>query len=467
MNSKSTARLLGALALATTALTGPAFATEGYFQAGYGTVQKAEAGAGVANPQDAMALSINPAGLVDLPHMVTGGVTLFMPFRGYTGTGPGGFTAPGPFIPQTTRIDSTDNYFLMPHFAYSMPIDPDTAWGVAMFGNGGMNTTYQNTINTFPTPNCAGGVFCGGKAGVDLKQMFLTAGFAKRFGPISVGVAPVLAVQMFRAEGLGGFGFPFLGFFPPGFIPTFSADPFNLSDKGTSLSYGGGLRAGVEWKITPSLRVGVSGQTPLWMTAFSKYSGLFANGGKFNIPANVTAGVAFDVLPSLTVMAEYKHIFYRSVPAIGNSGASIIVPFVVPAGPGALLGAANGPGFGWRDVDIFTVGAEWRVTPQLALRAGYAHNTNPVRWNEVTFNILAPGVVTDHITAGLGYKYTENLTFDLAMSVVPTHSVTGPEMTPFGYNPARSITLSMHQFEGSLGVSYKFGGKAQPVIAKY
>jgi len=40
-------------------------------------------------------------------------------------------------------------------------------------------------------------------------------------------------------------------------------------------------------------------------------------------------------------------------------------------------------------------------------------------------------------------------------------------MTPFGYNPARSITLSMHQFEGSLGVSYKFGGKAQPVIAKY
>ena len=53
------------------------------------------------------------------------------------------------------------------------------------------------------------------------------------------------------------------------------------------------------------------------------------------------------------------------------------------------------------------------------------------------------------------------------MSVVPTKSVTGPEMTPFGYNIARSITLSMHQFEGSLGVSYKFGDKPRPVVAKY
>ena len=467
MNFNPTRSLIGALALASTALATPALATEGYFQAGYGTVQKAEAGAGVANPQDAMALSINPAGLVDLPHMITGGVTLFMPFRGYSANGPGGLIAPGAFIPQTTRIDSIENYFLMPHFAYSMPIDGDTAWGVAMFGNGGMNTTYQNVLNTFPTPNCAGGVYCGGNAGVDLKQMFLSAGFAKRFGPVSVGVAPVLAVQMFKAEGLGQFGFPFGGFFPPGFLQTFSADPFHLTNNGVDMSYGGGLRAGVQWNITPSLRVGVSGQTPLWMTAFKKYAGLFAGGGKFNIPANITAGVAFDVLPTLTVMAEYKHIFYRGVPAIANSGASIIVPFVVPAGPGGLLGAPGGPGFGWRDVDVYTVGAEWRVTPQLALRAGYAHNTNPVRWDQVTFNILAPGVVTDHITAGLGYKYTENLTFDLAMSVVPTKTVTGPEMTPFGYNIARSITLSMHQFEGSLGVSYKFGDKPRPVVAKY
>ena len=104
MNFNPTRSLIGALALASTALAAPAFATEGYFQAGYGTVQKAEAGAGVANPQDAMALSINPAGLVDLPHMITGGVTLFMPFRGYTATGPGGLTAPGPDRGRYPRI---------------------------------------------------------------------------------------------------------------------------------------------------------------------------------------------------------------------------------------------------------------------------------------------------------------------------------------------------------------------------
>lgn len=449
-------RLWGALALASTIVAGPAAATEGYFQPGYGTVQKGVAGAGVANPMDAMAISINPAGLVDLPQMVTGGVTAFMPYRGYTATGPG-FVAPGG--PFSGSVESTKNFFLMPNIAYSSPIDGDTAWGIAMYGNGGMNTTYPAAFNASPFPGCAlGGVYCGGAAGVDLKQMFITVGYAKRFGPVSLGVAPVFAVQLFKADGLSFFGFPPI----PGL--TFSADPFNLTNNGTSWSFGGGLRFGAEVKVLPNLRVGVSGQTPIFMTSLSKYAGLFAEGGKFNIPANITVGMAFDALPTLTLMAEYKHIFYSGVASIANAGSNIILP---PFGPGALLGQARGPGFGWKDVDVFTVGAEWRVTPYLALRAGYAHNTNPVSWSDVTFNILAPGIVTDHITGGFGYKFNDRLNIDFALTYVPTHKVSGPEMTPFGYNVFRSIELHMHQWEASLGMSYKFGGAPVPVVAKY
>ena len=140
---------------------------------------------------------------------------------------------------------------------------------------------------------------------------------------------------------------------------------------------------------------------------------------------------------------------------------------MAPPGPGIPLGGAGGPGFGWRDVNVWTVGAEWRVLPNFALRAGYAHNNNPVRWSDVTFNILAPGVVTDHITGGFGWKVSDHSSLDFAMTVVPTHSVTGPQMTPFGYNPLNTITLSMHQLEASVGYSYKFGGAPRAVVAKY
>ena len=37
---------------------------------------------------------------------------------------------------------------------------------------------------------------------------------------------------------------------------------------------------------------------------------------------------------------------------------------------------------------------------RLVLRAGYNTSGNPIRAEDVTFNILAPGVVRHHVTAG-------------------------------------------------------------------
>ena len=94
-------------------------------------------------------------------------------------------------------------------------------------------------------------------------------------------------------------------------------------------------------------------------------------------------------------MVDYKHIFYSKIPSVGNSSA-IPLPF----------GASGGPGFGWHDVDVFKIGAEWRASPAWTLRAGYAHNTNPIKSTDVTLNIIAPGVVTDHITGGFATRST-------------------------------------------------------------
>lgn len=420
---------------------GAAKATEGYFQYGYGARQGALGGAGVADSRDAMSLSLNPAGLVDAGNQFQMGAALFAPSRSYDAIGTA-LVAPGSY-------DSGSNYFVVPNIALSRQIDANSAWGVALYGNGGMNTDWPAMANT--TPACgfffggAPGTYCGGRAGVDLMQAFLAAGYARRVGAFSFGISPVLAIQRFQAHGLFAFA-------------PFSSDPAHLTDNGYSYSYGGGARAGVEWSVAPNVRLGFSGQTPMWMTRFSRYSGLFAGGGTFDIPANLTAGVAWDALPNLTLMVDYKRIFYGSVAAIADSSAI--------TGPG-VLGTVNGPGFGWRDTDVIKLGAEWRATPLWTFRAGYAHNTNPVPAADVTFNILAPGVVTDHFTGGFAYKVTPNSTIEFAAAYVPTHSVSGPERLgpPFPVpTPGSNIDISMHQYQATLSWTYQFGTAPTPAL---
>lgn len=93
-----------------------------------------------------------------------------------------------------------------------------------------------------------------------------------------------------------------------------------------------------------------------------------------------------------SVAVDYQRINYSGVPSIGN-----------PSTNRAQLGSANGPGFGWKDVGVFKLGVQWQATPKLALRAGYNKSQNPIEGRDVTFNILAPGVITSHVTLGGGH----------------------------------------------------------------
>lgn len=405
-----------------------AHATDGYFQLGFGPRQNAVGGAGVADSRDAMSMALNPAGIAGMGEQVQLGGALFMPFRGYDATGTG-LIAPG-------SVNSRSNIFAMPNLAYTRPIDSASTWGIVLYGNGGMDTNYADVPNT--SPGCSGlggsGVFCGGKAGVDLMQAFLSADYARDFGPLKIGIAPTLAVQRFEAFGLAGFDNAVL-----------SANPGNVTNRGYDYSVGGGLRAGAEFKLQDWLRLGIAGQTRMYMTKFHKYSGLFAQGGGFDIPAAVTAGLAADISPDMTLMLDYQHIFYSDVKSVGNSSTKA-----------AQLGASDGPGFGWHDVDVIKVGAEWRATDKWTLRAGYAYSTNPIHASDVTLNILAPGVVQHHITAGASYKFTPQDTLEFSGMYVPEVKVSGAEVTPFGVTPGSDVTIRMHQVQLLAGWTHDF-----------
>jgi long-chain fatty acid transport protein len=66
------------------------------------------------------------------------------------------------------------------------------------------------------------------------------------------------------------------------------------------------------------------------------------------------------------------------------------------------MGADNGPGFGWDDVDVWKLGVEYKHNKQWTFRAGYSHADNPISGASFpqlltlaksSLNMLAPAVI--------------------------------------------------------------------------
>lgn len=406
----------------------PAFATEGYFLHGVGARNKAMAGAGVADTRDAAGIAVNPAGLFGAGNQFQASLSLFNPNRQFEGKGMG-FTPSG-------VVESGNNWFPIPNIAYSRQFNDHFAYGIALVANGGMNTTYPASV---ANPACAmpglpdtTGVFCGGKTGVDLNQAFIQPTFAYRpVDNFSVGVAPIIAMQRFKARGLDVFA-------------PFSVDPANLTDNGFDWSSGIGFKVGAQLDIRPDFHIGGAYQPKITMDRFDKYRGLFSDGGKFDIPANWQVGVTWDATDHISASFDIRKIYYSDVPAVGNSSRI-----------NNYLGNFGAPGFGWADVTAYKLGVEW-VGDQWTWRAGFSHNNNPIHPDDVTLNILAPGVQENHITGGFAYKLSDRQSIEGAVMFSPTQSVQGIEVTPFGPNPYQQIELSMKQWEFTLGYTFTF-----------
>jgi len=311
-------------------------------------------------------------------------------------------------------------------------LDANSSVGVAIYGNGGMNTDYP-AVNNVGYCGGAPGTFCAGAAGVDLMQLFVNASYSRKINASSSwGVSLIGAYQKFKATGLGSFA-------------GYSSDPANLSDNGYDSSTGFGAKIGWQGEVSPGLTLGVSYQTKTSMGKFDKYKGLFAGQGSFDIPATATIGLAFKTAPTSTVVFDVQQIFYSDIDAIANPLSNLTVG-------GNPLGSSNGPGFGWEDMTIYKIGYEWSTSSNWTWRVGYSHGSQPIPNSEVLFNILAPGVIEDHLTFGFTQKLSPTSEWNFAAAYMPSKSVTGAN--PFTTN--QTIELKMYEYQLEASYSWKF-----------
>ncbi len=432
-------------------------ATNGYFAHGTGLINRALGGAGVAFPQDAMAGATNPAGMAFVGNRIDIGAVLFKPDREYS-AGPslingnmGAFT-----IGQGTE-ESGDENFIIPSFGINYMLTERDAIGLSVYGNGGLNTTYDGGSAFFFNPMAMGvvnppGTFGDGTAGVDLFQIFFNFSYARQFSDnFSVGISPIFAVQGFRANGLGAFA---------GFTKTFNESGFttvpdNLTSNGTNYSYGGGVQVGALARdVIGTADFGISYRSKMYMDEFDDYSDLFAEDGDFDIPSTLWAGFAVDLTEKITLVADYQKIWYEDVEAVSNDIQNLeACPIAMLGGTDveSCLGGDNGAGFGWDNIDVIKVGLQWQSHPNVTMRFGYSHSDQPIDDDQVLFNILAPGVIEDHITIGATIE-TKMGEINLEAMHALSESVKGRS----AFDPTQEIRLKMNQFELGIGWSKEF-----------
>ena len=428
----------------TLAIAPAAYATNGLAPTGLGQVHKAMGGAAAGNPQNTTTIMTNPAAASFVQSGFDVGLEIFKPNRTVKNNmtfAPGAleaFTANpvGTTTAGTSYSGDKASAFLIPEAAY-VRNNGSLAFGIAAYGNGGMNTSFEKSpafaadangngvpdsvfnFNSTPT----GPV---GTTGVDLQQLFIAPTISKKLNNRhSVGLSINLVAQQFQAKGLSA-------------LKANSSDGSKLTDNGKSRSTGIGATIGWMGEINDKVTMGASYRFKTKMGKFKKYAGLFPNQGEMDVPAALTIGASAKVSPKTTIALDIQKIYYSKVAATGN-------PFA-PSG----FGGTNGPGFGWDDQTVYKLGIKHQANPKLAVMAGYNHGDSPVGPEDTFFNALTPAVVEDHLSLGFEYKLSKNSALTGSYTHTFSNEVKGDVAL------GQQFDISMDQDAAGIGYSRTF-----------
>jgi long-chain fatty acid transport protein len=451
-------------------LAGNAFATNGYFTHGNGTKNKSMAGAGIALPEDAIDVTNNPAVATEVGDQFIVGAALFSPIRKYrTSESAANGACQPPMGPCAITIGPNDlksdeNYFVIPHLSWSKQLDNGNAFALSFYGRGGMNTTWKGGTATFdpdgPSPELGPMTFYGtygaGDAGVDYNQAFLDVTWAKKVNDrFSFGLTGVLVAHWFEATGVASFA-PLTETYARSFVETGQPTmPTNLSNNGHDWAFGYGLKVGIHYALSESVTFGAMYQSKIWMDEFDDYADLFAGQGDMDVPADLKLGLTWQASDTMAWSFDIEHAWYSDVDSVGNPIANLFrCPTALAGGTDltSCLGGDNGGGFGWDDMTIFKLGLRYKAGEDWTWRLGYSYGEQPIPESEMSFNILAPGVMEHHITAGFTLERTKGRQFNMAFMYAPNVDQTGPQ----NFDPSQTVTFEMYQWEVEASYSWRF-----------
>ena len=119
--------------------------------------------------------------------------------------------------------------------------------------------------------------------------------------------------------------------------------------------------------------------------------------------------------------------------------------------PGSQLGDNNGSGFGWDDMTVYKLSAEYQWNKELTLRAGWSHADQPISKDQTMMNILAPATIEDHGTIGMTYVLPQGSEISMFYMHAFEKKVKGSNSIPGAFGGGEA-DIKMNQ--NAVGIAY-------------
>jgi len=413
-------------------------ATDGHFLHGVGAVNSALGGAAVASNASLLgSFFVNPAGLASFSGTnVEMGFELMKPDRTVT-------SSYGPMHGSTT---SASEFTPIPAFGFTTQLSDKVVAGLAGLGIGGFGVNYaadpSNPI-LMPRPNGFGQVYSNFALMKIVPAVAWKASPKLRLGlALNVDWASLAVNPMPTAAPAADPG-------PDGVPMTADDRAYYSSAAASDGAFGFGLQAGLQYQATERVAFGLS-YTSAQMFQDFEYTAVYENPNvpsyntartfkfRMDAPAIYAAGAAWNPTDRLQAAADVKFYAYSSTKGFDQSGYN-----------------ADGSvkGFGWDDIMVVALGAQYLATDKVTLRGGYNYSGNPVPDAMSMFNLPAPAIVQHNISGGLGYKVRPGVEINVAGYVALENSISGPMMKPAAI-PGTSVKNSMSETSMLIGFTF-------------
>ncbi len=383
-----------------------------------------------AQADDPSAIYFNPAGILQLEGSNVMAGTTFIKLNG------GEFTGATPLTYGATVTETQkDLNFFIPNMYLTKKVSPNFSYGVGIFAPFGLGQEYQDrnasifrtsvtkidlqTVVINPTVAWKVGDVLSVGAGID--YMFGKAKLART--SVINNVTPLNLYNLdLKGDGdAWGYNLGLLLTPSPNWKVGFSyRSPFNLEIKDadvdvTNISSAAILALGGALGTDPGVVKPASGAAGT--TSFTTKAST-----TLRLPATAALGIAY-LRDRLTVEADLDITFWHSYRRLD----------IDIRDQGALLADINSAR-GWKDVMALRIGAEYRVTDPLALRAGFVYDPTPVPAG--TMDAFLPDATRLNYTVGAGYRY-KNWTLDGSYMYVDkkdrtVNNQTGPVSVSYG-----------------------------------
>ena len=202
-----------------------------------------------------------------------------------------------------------------------------------------------------------------------------------------------------------------------------------------STRVGVGYRSEINHKLKGKMKSSVSPSSPLFNALNQKIS------AKLTTPAMLSMGVYHDVNEKWAVMAEYQRVFWSSFQNL---------TFKSQSGGYTISNVKEN----WRDTNFYSIGTSYMLDNQWKLRLGLAYDQSAVRYAHRTPRI--PDSDRIWYSAGLGYQYNENLSFDMGYTYIQAHKakMNTAVTKNSGYNVSADYSNSVKVFAFSLNYAF-------------